>query len=127
VSATVQLLAAALVLTVAGLTLGEADAVTPARFSLESLVAFAYLVVPGSIVAYIAFVWLLANASISTVSTYAYINPVVAVFLGWALLSEKITLTIVAGAAAVLLSVALIVRRQPPSSDRRHQAVDKLA
>jgi drug/metabolite transporter (DMT)-like permease len=83
------------------------------RFSLGSLLAFAYLVVPGSIVAYIAFVWLLANAPISTVSTYAYVNPLVAVFLGWALLSEPVTVTIAVGATAVLLAVALIVRRQP--------------
>jgi drug/metabolite transporter (DMT)-like permease len=51
--------------------------------------------------------------SITTVSTYAYVNPVVAVLVGWALLSEPVTLTIAAGAAAVLLSVALIVRRGP--------------
>jgi drug/metabolite transporter (DMT)-like permease len=55
---------------------------------------------------------LLANAPITTVATYAYANPVVAVFLGRALLSEPVTLTIAAGAAAVLLSVALIVRRR---------------
>jgi drug/metabolite transporter (DMT)-like permease len=113
VSATVQLLAAALVLAVAGIALGETGEIAPQRFSLNSLLAFAYLVVPGSIIAYIAFAWLLANAPISTVSTYAYVNPVVAIFLGWALLSEKMTLAIAAGAAAVLLSVALIVRRRP--------------
>jgi drug/metabolite transporter (DMT)-like permease len=113
VSATVQLLAAALVLALAGTALGETDELATQRFSLDSLLAFAYLVVPGSIIAYIAFVWLLANAPISTVSTYAYVNPLVAVFLGWALLSEKVTPAIAAGAAAVLLSVALIVRRQP--------------
>ena len=113
VSATVQLLAAALVLTLAGIALGEADEIATQPFSLNSLLAFAYLVVPGSIIAYIAFAWLLANAPISTVSTSAYINPLVAILLGWALLSEKLTPAIAAEAAAVLLSVALIVRRQP--------------
>jgi drug/metabolite transporter (DMT)-like permease len=113
VSTTVQLVAAAAVLAVAGVALGEADEVATERFSGDSMLAFAYLVVPGSILAYMAFVWLLANAPISTVSTYAYVNPVVAVLLGWALLSEPVTLTIAVGAAAVLLSVALIVRRQP--------------
>ncbi len=111
-STTVQLIAAAAVLAVAGVALGETDDVATERFSADSLLAFAYLVVPGSILAYMAFVWLLANAPITTVATYAYVNPVVAVFLGWALLSEPVTLTIAAGAAAVLLSVALIVRRR---------------
>jgi drug/metabolite transporter (DMT)-like permease len=113
VSTTVQLVAAAAILAAAGVALGEIDEIATDRFSTDSLLAFAYLVVPGSILAYMAFVWLLANAPITTVSTYAYVNPVVAVFLGWALLSEPVTATIAAGAAAVLLSVALIVRRQP--------------
>jgi drug/metabolite transporter (DMT)-like permease len=111
-STTVQLIAAAAVLALAGVALGETDDVATERFSTDSLLAFAYLVVPGSILAYMAFVWLLANAPITTVATYAYVNPVVAVFLGWALLAEPVTVTIAAGAAAVLLSVALIVRRQ---------------
>ncbi len=113
VSTTVQLIAAAAILAVAGIALGETGEIAAERFSADSLLAFAYLVVPGSILAYMAFVWLLANAPITTVSTYAYVNPVVAVLVGWALLSEPVTLTIAAGAAAVLLSVALIVRRGP--------------
>jgi drug/metabolite transporter (DMT)-like permease len=113
VSATLQLTSAAVVLAIAGLALGETSEIATQRFSLDSLLAFTYLVLPGSIIAYIAFVWLLANAPITTVSTYAYINPLVAVLLGWALLSETMTLTIAAGAAAVLTSVALIVRQQP--------------
>jgi drug/metabolite transporter (DMT)-like permease len=79
------------------------------RFSLESLAAFAYLVGPGSLLAYSAFVWLLEHAPISIVSTYAYVNPLVAVFLGWLVLSEEVTLTIVGGALVILTSVALIV------------------
>ena len=52
-----------------------------------------------------------AGGPISLVSTYAYVNPLVAVFLGWALLSEEVTGVIAAGALAILASVALIVRR----------------
>jgi len=110
-STTVQLLAAATLLALAGVAIGETGELASERFSQDSLLAFAYLVVPGSILAYIAFVWLLANAPISLVATYAYVNPVVAVALGWALLSEPVTVTIAVGAAAVLISVALIVRR----------------
>lgn len=109
-----ELVAAAAVLSIAGLALGEGSELRADRFSLDSLAAFAYLVGPGSLLAYSAFVWLLENAPISIVSTYAYVNPLVAVFLGWALLSEEITTAIVGGALAILTSVALIMRRDQP-------------
>jgi drug/metabolite transporter (DMT)-like permease len=57
-------------------------------------------------------VWLLRNAPISRVATYAYVNPVVAIFLGWILLSEQITSAIVIGAALIVASVALVVTRE---------------
>jgi drug/metabolite transporter (DMT)-like permease len=66
----------------------------------------------GSLVAFTAYVWLLQHAPISKVATYAYVNPVIAIFLGWAILSEHVTATIVAGAAIVVASVAGIVRRE---------------
>jgi drug/metabolite transporter (DMT)-like permease len=110
----VQLVAAAAVLLLAGALAGEVGAVRLDGFSGRSLAAFAYLVVPGSLLAYSAFVWLLANAPVSLVSTYAYVNPLVAVFLGWALLSEAVTATLAAGAGAILGSVALIVRGRAP-------------
>jgi drug/metabolite transporter (DMT)-like permease len=112
VSTTVQLLAAGLALALAGLAVGEADEVRAAAFSTDSLLAFAYLVVPGSLVAYSAFTWLLRNASITTVSTYAYVNPVVAVVAGWALLGERITPTTAVGGALIVASVALVVGRR---------------
>jgi drug/metabolite transporter (DMT)-like permease len=123
VSTAVQLLAAGATLAVAGLAAGEK--IDPGRVSGDALRAFAYLVGPGSLVAYAAFVWLLANVPISTVSTYAYVNPVVAVFVGWALLDEEITPAIAAGALAVLASVALIVRdrdRAAPSGTPRSRS-----
>jgi drug/metabolite transporter (DMT)-like permease len=123
VSTAVQLLAAGALLVVAGLAAGEE--IDPGRFSGDSLLAFAYLVGPGSLLAYAAFVWLLANVPISTVPTYAYVNPVVAVAIGWALLGEEITPAIAGGALAVLASVALIVRdgdRAAPSGTRRSRS-----
>jgi drug/metabolite transporter (DMT)-like permease len=109
VTTAIELLAAAVVLLLAGLAIGEAGDVRVDRFSLESLAAFAYLVGPGSLLAYSAFVWLLENAPISIVSTYAYVNPMVALFLGWLVLSEEVTTTIFGGAVVILASVALIV------------------
>jgi drug/metabolite transporter (DMT)-like permease len=109
VSTTVQLIAAGALLVLAGAAFGELGDVRPARFSGESLIAFAYLVVPGSLVAYSAFVWLLSNAPIGTVATYAYVNPVVALAVGAALLGERVTAPMAVGGALILGSVALVV------------------
>jgi drug/metabolite transporter (DMT)-like permease len=111
VNSTVQLLAAGVALAVAGVAFGEADQLDTGAFSADSLLAFAYLVVPGSIVAYTAFTWLLRNVPIATVSTYAYVNPVVAVAVGWALLGERVTPEMAAGGALVVGSVALVYQR----------------
>ena len=97
---------------IAGLARGEAGGVDVGSFSGDSLLAFVYLITIGSLVAFTAYVWLLQHAPISKVATYAYVNPVIAIFLGWLILSEDITLTIVAGAVIVVASVAAIVRRE---------------
>ena len=99
-----------------GLIAGEAGDVHVSRFSTDSLLALAYLIFIGSLLAYTAYVWLLKNAPISTVATYAYVNPVIAIFLGWAILSEQITLTTVVAAALIVLSVAAVVRREGESA-----------
>jgi drug/metabolite transporter (DMT)-like permease len=97
---------------IAGLARGEAGGVDFGSFSDDSMIAFAYLVVIGSLVAFSAYVWLLQHAPISKVATYAYVNPIIAIFLGWAILSEEITASIVAGAVVVVASVATIVRKE---------------
>ena len=112
VSTGLQMLFGGAIMAVAGLVIGEAAEVRLGEFSTRSLLAFAYLVVAGSFLAFTAYTWLLQNAPISTVATYAYVNPVIAVILGALILSEEITLTVVVGAAAIVLSVATIVRRE---------------
>jgi drug/metabolite transporter (DMT)-like permease len=99
-----------------GLLVGEAGRVDPSSFSVRSLVAFAYLVVFGSIVAYSAYAWLLQNVAISRVSTYAYVNPMIAVLLGWAVLGETISPTMLVGAGVIVGSVAFIVRSTRPAA-----------
>ncbi len=101
-----------LVILVAGLVAGEAGDVDPAAFSTRSVVAFSYLVVFGSWVAYTTYAWLLQNAPISKVATYAYVNPVVAIVLGWLVLDEVITPVMLLGAAIIVVAVALVVREQ---------------
>ena len=74
----------------------------------RGLGAVAYLVVCGSWIGYTAYIWLLEHVPTSKVSTYAYVNPVVAVFLGWLVLHEKVDRFILAGSAIVVLSVILV-------------------
>lgn len=112
VSTAYQMLAGGVVLIVAGLGRGELANIDPATFSFRSVLAFAYLVVFGSLVAFSAYTWLLQNASVSLVSTYAFVNPVVAVFLGALILAEPITASILIGAAVIVVAVAFIVFRQ---------------
>jgi drug/metabolite transporter (DMT)-like permease len=116
VSTAVQMLTGGLVLLVAGLVHGEASGIDVGSFSAASIWAFVYLVVAGSWLAFTAYVWLLQNAPISKVATYAYVNPVVAIFLGWLILNETITGTILLGALVIVGSVAVIVRREAPAS-----------
>ena len=86
----------------------------PGRLHLDRIhgsgwIALAYLVVFGSLLAYTAYSYLLANAPISLVGTYAYVNPAVAVFLGWLILSESLTWQILLGGAVIIVGVALVV------------------
>jgi drug/metabolite transporter (DMT)-like permease len=81
-----------------------------AVWTRDAVLAIAYLVVIGSLVGFSAYVWLLRAAPVSLVATYAYVNPIIAVVLGWALLGESITLQMVVAGAAVVVSVAMIVR-----------------
>ncbi|HEX8647525.1 MAG TPA: EamA family transporter [Thermoleophilaceae bacterium] len=111
-STALQMFLGGLTAIVAGLARGEAGDVDFGSFSHDSLIAFVYLIFVGSLVAFTAYVWLLQNAPVSKVATYAYVNPVIAILLGWAILSEEITASIVAGAAIVVASVATIVRKE---------------
>ena len=107
-----QMLLGGLVCLAAGLAAGELGDVDPGAFSARSLVALAYLVVFGSWLAFTAYAWLLQNAPISKVSTYAYVNPVVAIVLGWLILDEVITPMTLLGAAIIVVSVALVIRTE---------------
>ncbi|HST18986.1 MAG TPA: EamA family transporter [Gaiellaceae bacterium] len=91
--------------------------------STESVAAWVYLVIFGSIVGYSAYVWLLANAPLGTVSTYAYVNPVVAIALGVLFRGEQLTWSLLVGALIVVASVAVVVRQEPPSATALEEGV----
>jgi drug/metabolite transporter (DMT)-like permease/GNAT superfamily N-acetyltransferase len=111
-STSLQMVVSGALMIVVGAVAGEFAHVDVGGFSTKSIAGFVWLVTAGSLVAYTAYTWLLKNAPISKVSTYAYVNPVVAIFLGWLLLDETITGTIVVGATLIVASVALVVSRE---------------
>jgi drug/metabolite transporter (DMT)-like permease len=87
---------------------GEWGQVHLEAISLKSALALAFLIIFGSLVAFSAYVWLLHHVSAARVSTYAYVNPVVAVFLGWAFAGEAVSWVTIASAAIIISSVAVI-------------------
>lgn len=111
-STALQQLAGGAVLVLAGAAVGEAAHLDASTYSRDSLLALAYLVVFGSLVAFTAYSWLLQHAPVSLVATYAYVNPVVAVLLGAVFLAEPITPSILLGAAIIVAAVAFIVSRE---------------
>ena len=101
-----------LVLTTIGLATTAPSELDPSGWSTRSLLGLVYLILAGSVVGYTAYAWLLGNAPLGLVSTYAYVNPVVAIALGVIVLDETITARIIAGAVLVLIAVAIVVRRE---------------
>ena len=113
-SASMQMLAASAFLAVAGLAKGEARSIRADTFSTKPVIAFVYLVLVGSLIAFSAYAWLLKNVRVSVVSTYAFVNPVIAVALGTVFLNETIGWSTVAAGAAIVVAVVLIVTARAP-------------
>lgn len=106
-SAAFQMLFAGIFQMILGLILGEAE-----NFSItnDSLLAFLYLFIFGSMIAYVAYMYAIEHLPVSFVSTYAYINPVIALFIGWFFLDEVLTCQILIGACIILVGVYLVNR-----------------
>ncbi len=104
-SAAVQMTVAGFVLSLIGVSIGELSVL---HFHLNSTLAFLYLLVMGSLVAYGSYIYAVAHLPVSFVSTYAYINPVIALFLGWLILGETINVPIIIGAVVILGGVGLV-------------------
>ncbi len=118
-----QMLCGGVLLGAAGLGIGEGSQLRAAAFTARSVVSLLFLIVFGSLVAFTAYTWLLQVTSAAIVSTHSYVNPVIAVFLGWALADEKVTLRTLAGTAVILASVALM-RSRPKERPAERLAAD---
>jgi len=112
-----EMLAGGLVLVLAGSLLGEIGRTDVSQFSMRSIVAIVYLVIFGSIVAFTAYIWLLDRVPVSTVGTYAYVNPIVAVALGAIFLAEPITPRTLIAAALILGAVVAMVSGRPRETE----------
>ncbi len=111
-SSCVQMLVGGILLTVTAALLGEFKGFNIRAVSWGAWVALIYLIVAGSIIAFTAFIWLIAHESPTKVGTYAYVNPVVAVLLGYFLAGESLGARSVAGTLLVLVSVVVITTAQ---------------
>lgn len=104
-----EMLLGSAVLAVAAVLSGEFAAFHPAEVRMDALMATAYLTVVGSLIAFTAFVWVIRHAPLPLVTTYAFVNPVIAVFLGWLLLHEAVGPIQLAAGAVIVAGVALII------------------
>ena len=112
-----ETLVGGLVLGLIGLATTSPSRLDPSGWSSRSIFGLVYLILIGSVVGYTAYAWLLANAPIAQVSTYAYVNPVIAIALGVIVLDETVTARIIAGAVLILIAVAIVVRRESESGE----------
>jgi drug/metabolite transporter (DMT)-like permease len=121
VSTSIQMLCGGVATGIVGGLTGEFGDVHLETFSTASLVALGYLVVFGSLVAFTAYVWALQNIPVSKVATYAYVNPVIAIVLGWLILDEGMTPTMLGAATIIIASVAMIIRRETGPAPKAEQ------
>lgn len=107
-----EMLAGGWLLLTIGLLLGEAEGASLAGLTTKAVLALAYLIVFGSIGAFTAYRWLLQRVSPSLVATHAYVNPLVALILGWAILAEPLGVRVIASSVAIIGAIALMRARQ---------------
>ena len=118
-AATLQMLLGGSLMFVVGLARGEMADLHLASLTSRSLLAWGYLVVAGSLVAFPAYVYLLKHSTPARVSTYSYVNPVVAVFLGWLILGEPVGPRTFVAAAVIIVAVAIITTQRARATLRK--------
>ena len=105
-----QMIFGALFCLLAGVLRGEISDINLANLSARSLLALLYLIIFGSFIGYTAYIWLIRNTSPTLASTYAYVNPVVAIILGWLLAGEKLIAQEIAAVIIILVAVIAIIK-----------------
>jgi drug/metabolite transporter (DMT)-like permease len=122
-SAAMQMICGGALLLLVGVLSGEAGRAEIHHVTAKSVFALAYLILFGSIIAFTVYTWLVSVSSPSMVSTYAYVNPVIAVFLGWALAGEALGLRTIIATVVIVGGVILVSTRKKPAvivEDKKH-------
>jgi drug/metabolite transporter (DMT)-like permease len=107
-------------LALAGLAVGEGSALAKGSLTLKGIEAFLYLLVVGSLLGFVAFNWLLSHVSAAMVGTHAYVNPVIAILVGWLLAGEPLAASLIAGMVVILAGVCLVrggIKQPAPARD----------
>lgn len=118
-----QMMAGGVLLMLTGIINNELALINPAAFSFKSIAAFFYLIIFGSLCGFTAYIWLLNHAGVTLTSTYAFVNPVVAVLLGWLLAGEQLTARTASAAALIVLAVGVITfahKSAPPARNKNN-------
>ncbi len=115
-STAMQMLTGGAIMLAAGTLTGEWSRLDLARISSRSLIAMAYLIVFAGLLTFTAFIWLLRVVSPAMVATHSFVNPVIAVFLGWAIAGEPVSKRTLLAAAVIVASVALMI-----TGDKSHR------
>ena len=118
-SASMQMICGGALLLVVGSLSGEARHLELANLTIRAVLALGYLIVFGSIVAFTVYTWLVSVSSPSMLSTYAYVNPVIAVFLGWMLAGEQLGSRTILATAIIVVGIVLVTRRMPQAIRER--------
>lgn len=117
-----EMLTGGIMMFIAGMVGQEFVGFQITRISVNSFLAFLYLIVFGSLVGFTSYIWLLTKTTSARVSTYAYVNPIVAVLLGWALASEQLTLRTLVASLVIISAVIVITSYQ---THRHHHQVQR--
>jgi len=121
-SAGMELMIGGFLLLIAGVIFGEAHQFSIAEVSTRSFLALGYLIALGSVTAFSSYVWLLGNTSATRVSTHTYVNPLIAVLLGWLIADEHLTVELLIATVFIIISVFLVLYDQTEElSDERMQ------
>ena len=122
-----EMLAGGAVFLVASIVSNEWTGFSPVKVSMLSILSFLYLVTFGSLVAFTAYIWLLRTTTPAKVSTYAYVNPVVAVLLGWSLAAETVTIGTIIAAGIIISAVVVITTYRSRTVEMKAPVVENAA
>ncbi len=124
-SSGMELIFGGILVLIASFILGEPSEFHFSQVSVKSFCALLYLIVFGSVIAFSAYIWLLGNTSATRISTHTYVNPIIAVFLGWLIADEQITIALLIATAIIIMSVYLVLYDQYMDRKNNHNGSQK--